>query len=127
MAKKILLVEDSPMNRELVLATLGGAYEIQFAWSIPQARELLAKNTFDLLLFDINVPGGGGELLLREISAAGPRPPVIAVTAMAMAGDRERLLASGFDEYISKPFDTRNFRTLVARLIDLGVKGGVHR
>lgn len=127
MAPKILLVEDSPMHRELVLATLGGVYEIHCAWSVPQAREVLATHTFDLLLLDINVPGGGGEALLKELSAAGPRPPAIAVTAVAMPGDRERLLASGFDEYMSKPFDVKNLRTLVGRMITLGSKAGVHR
>jgi CheY-like chemotaxis protein len=122
MTAKILVVEDNEMNRNLVLATLGREYEIHCAETIPQARELLAAHIFDLLLFDINVPGGGGEALMREISAAGPHPPAIAVTAKAMAGDRERLLASGFAEYISKPFATRGLRAAVGRMIALGAK-----
>jgi CheY-like chemotaxis protein len=124
MAAKILLVEDNPMNRQLVLATLGAGYDIHCAETIPQARALLAAHTFDLLLFDINVPGGDGEALLVELSAAGPRAPAIAVTAKAMVGDRERLLASGFDEYISKPFGTRALRALVERTLALGTRRG---
>lgn len=60
---------------------------------------------------DIGLPGGGGELLLREIRQ-DPRLadlPVIAVTAQALPGDRERLLGAGFDGYFSKPIDTRTF------------------
>lgn len=117
MVAKILLVEDNEMNRELVLATLGRSYEVRWAETIPEARELLAAHKFDLLLFDINVPGGGGETLMRELCAAGPHPPAVAVTAKAMAGDRERLLASGFDDYVSKPFDTRALRDLVERMV----------
>jgi CheY-like chemotaxis protein len=117
---KILLVEDNRMNRDLIVATLMGRCDLHCAQTIPEARVLLAEHSFDLLLFDINVPGGGGLALLQEISAAGPRPRAVAVTAVAMSGDRERLLAAGFDDYISKPFDTRKFRTLVERLLSLG-------
>ena len=114
---KILLVEDNDTNRALVVATLGADYEILAAATIQEARDLLLTHQFNLLLLDIDVPGGGGVALLQELDKAGrPRPLAIAVTALAMVGDRERFLAAGFDEYISKPFDTRAFRATVARL-----------
>ncbi len=63
------------------------------------------------MLLDIGLPGGGGEKLLAEIRA-DPRLavlPVVAVTALAMSGDRERLLRAGFDGYLSKPIDVHTF------------------
>ena len=115
---KILLVEDNVMNRALVVATLRSEYDIFPAATIPEARKLLDTHDFDLLLLDIDVPGGGGVALLQELDAGGrARPPAVAVTALAMVGNRERLLAAGFEEYVSKPFDTRAFRSTVARLV----------
>ena len=64
-----------------------------------------------LVLTDIQMPGGGGKRVLRAVreDARLCAVPVIAVTAQAMAGDADRLLAEGFDGYIGKPIDTRTF------------------
>ncbi len=122
--RKVLLIEDNALNRALVAATLRNEYDLLVAATIPEARVLLATHQFDLFLFDIDVPGGGGAALLQELDAGGrARPPAIAVTALAMVGDRERLLAAGFDEYVSKPFDTRAFRATVARLAAVPARG----
>jgi CheY-like chemotaxis protein len=118
---RILVVEDNPLNLRLVRDILEyRGHEVVSAGSVPEARVRLAEAAPDLVLLDIQIPGGGGELLLREIRAHPElaRRPVVAVTALAMDGDRERLLAAGFDGYLSKPIDTRAFGPAVEAYLD---------
>jgi two-component system, cell cycle response regulator DivK len=109
---QILLVEDHPLNRQLArdILTYRG-HAIVEAASVEEAKRKLANAAPDLVLCDIQIPGGGGELVLQTIraNAATSHIPVIAVTAFAMPGDRERLLKAGFDGYIAKPIDTIQF------------------
>jgi two-component system cell cycle response regulator DivK len=109
---RILVVEDNAANRLLVRDILRHrGHEIFEAASVEEGRAWLQRQALDLVLLDVRIPGGGGEQLLREIRS-DPRftaVPVVAVTAQAMRGDRERLLAAGFDGYVSKPIDTRGF------------------
>lgn len=112
MRAKIFIVEDNPLNLKLhrdILEYRG--HEVSFATTVPEARARLQAERPDVVLLDIHVPGGGGEQLLREIRDTPPLAdlPVVAVTALAMEGDRERLLALGFDGYLAKPIDTRTF------------------
>lgn len=112
MGARILVVEDHPLNLQLVRDILEyRGHTVDSAGSVDAARERLREARPDLVLLDIQLPGGGGEALLRELrgSPALAHLPVIAVTALAMEGDRERLLAAGFDGYLSKPIDTRTF------------------
>jgi CheY-like chemotaxis protein len=108
----VLVVEDHPLNLRLVRDILERrGHEVDAAASVGEARDRLAGRRPDIVLCDLDIPGGGGELLLREIRG-DPRLsalPVLAVTAFAMQGDRERVLAAGFDGYFSKPIDTRSF------------------
>jgi diguanylate cyclase (GGDEF)-like protein len=111
-AFRILVAEDNPANMRLTRKLLEHrGHVVVEATSIEEARAKLEKEIPDLLLLDIMLPGGGGESLLEEIrqSEALRTLPVIAVTALAMAGDRDRLMGAGFDGYISKPLDTRSF------------------
>lgn len=108
---KILVVEDDPWSQRIVCELLEmRGHEVLAADTVGAARGELAKAP-ELVLLDIHIPGGGGELLLREIRAdrtfAGL--PVIALTASAMTGDRERFLRQGFTAYMSKPIDVRTF------------------
>lgn len=108
---KILVVEDDPWSQRIVCELLEmRSHEVLAASDVPSARAELLK-TPDLVLLDIHIPGGGGELLLREIraNATSRRLPVIALTASAMTGDRERFLRQGFTAYLSKPIDVRRF------------------
>ena len=112
MKARILVVEDNALNFQLVRDILEyRGHEIELATTVQEARALLAAARPDLVLLDIQLPGGGGVLLLQEIRATPALAdlPVIAVTALAMGGDRERLLQAGFDAYLSKPIDTRTF------------------
>ena len=108
----ILVVEDNPLNRLLVhdILELRG-HEVMEAATVDEARRALDERRPDLLLLDVQIPGGGGEAVIRHVRA---RPemtdlPIVAVTSLAMPGDRERLLSIGFQGYLSKPIDTRSF------------------
>ncbi len=110
-----LVVEDDPWSQHLVCEVLQiGGHEVTTADTVQTARAQLADPP-DAVLLDIHIPGGGGELLLGEIRALPglAELPVIALTASAMTGDRERFLEAGFTAYLSKPIDIRTFCTSV--------------
>jgi two-component system, cell cycle response regulator DivK len=116
---KVLVVEDSPDNMKLfrTLLSLKG-HEVT---SLPGGEgllDMLERTAPDLVLMDIQLPGKDGFALLRQIrDSAFAKLRVVALTAHAMTGDRERALAAGFDGYITKPIDIRNFPTQVARAL----------
>jgi CheY-like chemotaxis protein len=109
---RILIVEDNALNRLLVhdILELRG-HEVIEAATVDEALLTLAAGGIDLLLLDVHIPGGGGEAVIQEVRRrrALADLPIVAVTSLAMPGDRERLLASGFQGYLSKPIDTRTF------------------
>jgi len=112
MAARILIIEDNPTNMELMayLATAFG-YDVEVAPDGRMGVDLALQEPPDLIICDIEMPGlNGFDVLrtLREHSNTGSIP-VIAVTAYAMVGDRERMLAAGFDGYLSKPIDPETF------------------
>ena len=101
----IAVVEDNPDNRLLLQAILGDTYSLTEYESGIEALEGLAAQVPDLVLLDISLPGMDGVEVLRHIRADARLHslPVIALTAHAMSGDRERFLAAGFDGYFTKP------------------------
>src|SRR3954465_4976323 len=101
----IAVVEDNADNRLLLTAMLGDRYTMVEYDNGPDALEGLAKSLPDLVLLDISLPGMDGNEILAEIRRDGRMRhlPVIALTAHAMAGDRERFLDAGFNDYITKP------------------------
>jgi two-component system cell cycle response regulator DivK len=101
----IAVVEDNADNRLLLQAILDGLYELVEYENGIDALAGLAANLPDLVLLDISLPGmDGNEILARIRADAKLRGlPVIALTAHAMAGDREKYLAAGFNDYITKP------------------------
>ena len=131
---RILIVEDNPLNRLLIhdLLELRGHAVLEAA-TVDEARALLAAERPDLLLLDVQIPGGGGEAVIREVrrrrELAGL--PIVAVTSLAMPGDRERLLSIGFHGYLSKPIDTRTFGLAIEAFLvpqaDTGGKRHVRR
>jgi two-component system, cell cycle response regulator DivK len=115
----ILIVEDSPDNMKLfrTLLTLKG-HEVAGLAGGEGLLEEIEKGSPDLVLMDIQLPGKDGFTLLREIrSSPFGTVRVIALTAHAMSGDRERALQAGFDGYITKPIDVRNFPDQVQRAL----------
>lgn len=105
MRRRIAVVEDNPDNRLLVRAILEERYEIEEYGTGLEALAAIPASPPDLVLLDISLPEmDGTEVLARLRDLPGlARLPVIALTAHAMAGDRERYLASGFDDYVTKP------------------------
>lgn len=103
--KKIALVEDNADNRLLVQVILGDAYDVTSYENGYEALEGITHGKPDLVLLDISLPKMDGNEVLRRIRAdeAVRDLPVIALTAHAMAGDREKYLASGFNGYVTKP------------------------
>ncbi len=112
MKARILLVEDDPLSRRLVcdILTYRG-HEVSEATNVAEARDQLEAVRPQLILLDVQIPGGGGELLLEHIRSQTDLKsvPVIAVTALASKQDEQRLIGLGFDAYFSKPIDTRSF------------------
>ncbi|NLB34540.1 MAG: response regulator [Elusimicrobia bacterium] len=110
MGKKILIIEDNPLNRELMLTILKSrGYELKSLEDAKGAVEIIKEFKPDLLLLDIMLPGIDGLTLTSEIRNDPDIKDlkIIAVTAYAMRGDKERIIEAGCDGYISKPLDTR--------------------
>ena len=126
---QILLVEDQEVNRTFVQRLL----ERQGHLIVPaadglMALDLLDRQPYDLMLLDIQMPGMGGEEVLARLrqseQVSGRHLPVVALTAHALAGDREKLLKSGFDGYISKPVQMDQLMAEMGRVI--AAKGTFH-
>ncbi len=120
MSRKILVVEDNDMNRRLVRILLkANGYEVIEATTGDEAMEYLKDQTPDLILMDIQLPNTDGLALSREIKSnpLTKDVPIIAVTAYAMKGDRDKTLEAGCDDYISKPIDINEIRTKVKQYI----------
>jgi two-component system cell cycle response regulator DivK len=116
---KILIVEDSPDNMKLfrALLTLKG-HEVTELPGGEGLIETIAAGRPDLVLMDIQLPGKDGFALLREIRGSDHRAlRVVALTAHAMSGDRERALRAGFDGYITKPIGIRGFPEQVRQVL----------
>jgi two-component system, cell cycle response regulator DivK len=103
--KVVAVVEDNADNRLLLRAILGDLYELREYASGHHALVGFERSLPDVVLLDISLVGMDGVEVLQRMRA-DPRMatlPVIALTAHAMAGDRERYLAAGFDDYVAKP------------------------
>jgi signal transduction histidine kinase/CheY-like chemotaxis protein/HPt (histidine-containing phosphotransfer) domain-containing protein len=119
---RVLLAEDNPVNQEVILAmveSLGCAVEI--AADGEEALQKLSEGGYDLVLMDCQMPRKDGyeattEIRRREDAAGGGRHvPVVALTANAMEGDRERCLTAGMDDYLSKPLGRDALRAVLER------------
>jgi CheY-like chemotaxis protein len=101
----IAVVEDNEDNRLLLHALLGGEYDLVEYENGTDALAGLRARRPDIVLLDISLPGMDGNEILEHIRAdqALRTLPVIALTAHAMSGDREKYLAAGFDDYVMKP------------------------
>ena len=105
---KILLVEDNEMNRDMLSRRLSRkGFEIVIAVDGRQGVEMGVKGGYDLILMDMSLPEIDGWEATRQIRATpeGAAVPIIALTAHAMAGDRERALAAGCNDYDTKPIE----------------------
>lgn len=116
----ILIVEDNEANRLLagfVLEREG--YRVEMAENSEQALDMLGRRAPDLILMDVQLPGLDGLSLTRQLKGDKKTAaiPVVALTALAMTGDRERTLDAGCNGYISKPINTRTFAAEVRKFL----------
>ena len=103
---KILLVEDNELNRDMLSRRLQRrGFEIVTATDGEKGVALAASEKPDLILMDISLPGLNGWEATKQIRRNGLAPPIIALTAHAMSGDREKTLEAGCDEYETKPVE----------------------
>jgi two-component system, sensor histidine kinase len=102
---EILVTEDNATNRELIKDALDDC-QLDFAVSGEEAIAMVSKKEYDLILMDIQLPGISGTESMQQIRRNRDKSiPVIALTAYAMKGDKEKYLDQGFDDYVSKPID----------------------
>ncbi len=117
---KILLVEDNEMNRDMLSRRLERrGYEIDMALDGEQGIERAESGAPDLILMDMSLPTMDGWEATRRLraSAATKSIPIIALTAHAMSGDREKALAAGCDDYDTKPVDLTRLLSKIDALL----------
>lgn len=118
--KTILIVEDNSASRELIREILlGTGHQVFEAGNGEEALQLVREKRPDLVLLDIQLPKLDGFAVLRQLrqNPQSAHLHVVAVTAYAMRGDRERALSAGFDGYITKPIDSAALITQIHQLL----------
>ena len=118
----ILLVEDNPINQKIVLMSLASKVKnIDTAINGKEALDLFGKSNYDLILMDVQLPimdGITAVRKIRELEASTSRhTPIVAITANAMIGDKEKCLSAGMDDYLSKPFNPGRMISMIEKLI----------
>lgn len=116
---RILLAEDNAVNQKLALLTMGKmGYNIDVAANGFEVLEAVHRQTYDLIFMDIQMPEMDGLQATQEIIRryGEDRPTIIAMTANAMEGDRERFIGGGMDDYITKPISMRIIQEMLKRV-----------
>jgi CheY-like chemotaxis protein len=119
---KVLLAEDNPVNRVYASKLLEGLdMEVTAVEDGNQAVEHLRNERFDLAVLDIQMPGMDGLAVANVVRsgqyAINAKMPLVALTAHAMKGDREKFLESGMDDYVAKPVDETDLRGVLLRVL----------
>ena len=119
MCARILVIDDDPVNLDLMTYLLNAFGHAPIAAeSATEALEVLTKEAVDLILCDIQMPSIDGFEFLRRLKPdIRKAAPVIGVTALAMVGDREKILAAGFDGYMAKPITPETFVADVEKFV----------
>jgi signal transduction histidine kinase/CheY-like chemotaxis protein len=131
--KLVLIVDDNKINQKLgqfLVADSGGNFDL--AENGMQAVDACSRKGYDLILMDVNMPvmdGLEATKRIRVLESGSRRTPIIALTANALPGDREKFIACGMDDYLSKPVNEKIFLGLLGKLFSqevVGQKGGSH-
>jgi len=120
MKQKILIVEDNPLNMRLIEMVLKSkSYTLLKATDGEEALDIATRERPDLVLMDIRLPKVSGLEVARRLkeNPAFSHIPIIALTAHAMKGDKEKAIEAGCDSYLSKPINTRELPGLVADML----------
>lgn len=120
--KRILVAEDYALNQELIETMLKmHGCEVDIADNGEEALEMLAEESYDLMMMDIMMPVLDGYDTAKKIrekeKGTGKHMPIVAVTANAQAGDKEKCLAAGMDDYISKPFKKEDIERVLSEYL----------
>ncbi len=128
-AQRILIAEDNPVNRMIVVDQLAiGGYRADAVINGLEVLEALEKRSYDLILMDCQMPeldGYEATRRIRQAEAPGEHIPVIAVTAHALKGEREKCLAVGMDDFIAKPYAREELISTVARWLPSSKTGTI--
>jgi CheY-like chemotaxis protein len=119
--RRILVVDDNPTNLKLACSVLElSGYTVAGAYDADEALRLIDQTPPELILMDIGLPGMDGLTLTRKLKAEEKTRQIriLALTAFAMKGDEQRMLAAGCDGYISKPINTRSLAGQVAEYLE---------
>ncbi len=125
---KILVVEDNDINR-LVISTIAKdwGFILENAVNGSQAIDKVSENNYDLILMDIEMPGMNGyettNYIRKNLSASKSNIPILAMTAHANTEEKEKCFHAGMNDYISKPFETAEFKNKIIALISTSVQG----
>ncbi len=117
---RILLVEDNEMNRDMLSRRLARrGYDVAIAVDGRQGIDMARAGGYDLILMDMSLPELDGWEATRQLRADPgiPRVPIIALTAHAMSGDREKALEAGCDDYDTKPIELDRLLGKIAALL----------
>ena len=107
---KILLMEDDPVLGEIITDYLNGYYSVDHAYDSKEAQEMLDAQKYDLLIFDVNVPGISGIELIGELRSFNNTTPAIIITAYDDTEHLRKSFDAGAHDYIKKPFELEELR-----------------
>jgi two-component system, sensor histidine kinase and response regulator len=126
---RLLLAEDNFVNQKLAVTMLQKrGHKVTVANDGVEALSLLEREAFDLVFMDVHMPNMGGfeataEIRRREKAHGLPRIPIVALTALAMTGDREKCLEAGMDAYLTKPISARDLFSVLTQLLPASAAG----
>ena len=119
---RVLVAEDSPLNRQIALKQLEKlGYAADGVGDGTEALEALKRTSYGIILMDCQMPEVDGFMATRELREAGDTTPVIALTAYALQGDRDKCIAAGMDGYLTKPIDFHELERTLSVYVDPGV------
>lgn len=121
MPKRILVIEDNPFNLELMTDLLEAfGFTVLSARDGAQGIDLVRQEKLDLIICDVQMPGMDGYEVANYLKRDPMlrRIPLVAVTALAMVGDREKVISAGFDGYIDKPIAPETFKKQVEAFME---------
>mgnify|MGYP000871433931 CR=1 FL=1 len=123
MVPKLLIVEDNELNLELLLSVVEGIavpVTILTARDGGQGWQLFKEEKPSIILLDMHLPEIDGFTLARKVKMVAPDTIIVGLTALAMVGDKERVLDAGCDYYRSKPIKVKEFRDFLGTILGLG-------
>ena len=116
MTQPVLVIEDNPRQQLMARKVLEKrGYKVITASDGEEGVRKAADEQPAVILMDVSLPGIDGLEATRRIKAANPRQPIVACTAHAMAGDRERIMAAGCDDFLSKPYMLADLVSAIAQ------------